>query len=373
MITRWEIRENNLTSGSVYILAIVGDEEGIAVLEKELYFFCKLVPAKLPPFTHIFELSNITDDDMLEKVRVKIEECVNEPAGNATAAFSKDEKSRPLNLDVISPETQIYGDGLNFQRSSPQTSRSARENKTDFPEQSSKAVQGHAVIEADDIFSDNPGNALHIAEATRYQEAPTARTDSKLALAKEGLSYNRESDIFDGEIQLENELDVGDGTFISLDTASAKKLQDTTDFNPNAGLSGLLKGGKLEPLNANSSDARNISNEGVSVVPHVQETASGGSLLNKIFKKFSGSSKKSKDEAQTKTAAVPSEKKPLPKPQAMPPAAPAQNKKAEKSAAGTNVSASAEEVFKEKHPSSEQNIVVREDEPLPQAFKKTEV
>lgn len=375
MISRWEIRENTVTSGSVYILALIADEEGSAAIEKELYFFCRRVEAKLPPFTHIFELTNITDDGMLEKIRVKIEETVTENPNDATVAFSKEENEKPLNLDVVSPETQIADDLISLQNN-----KRGRGGYEPLPEDSSK---GKAVLDADEIFSSPTGPSLHIAEATRYEEMPTARakTNSKLSLAQGGIDFDVEGDL-DTNIQLENDLDIGDGTFISLDTASAKKLSDTTDFNPNAGLSGLLKGKNLEPLNNASGDtSRNVNNPGVSVVPHV-ETSSGGSLLNKIFKKFSGSSKKTKEETRTNTleeqksvhkpfteqlkdkAQKEAGKKAAPQPKR--PTPPDQTK------ATQSITKAAEEVFKEKKPQS-RGIVVGQDEPTPDVFKKSPV
>ncbi len=376
MITRWEIRENTVTSGSVYILAVVGDAGDVAFIEKELYFFCRLVSVKLPPFTHIFELTNISDDDMLEKIRVKIEECINETANNATAVFSADHLGKDLNLDVISPETQVFP--MEFTKPAAQTKAVKPATQEAKPKPAPVRAQP---APTHDIFTAEPGPSLHIAEATRYQEEPpTVKTNSRLSLAKDGLSFDKEEDAFEGGIQLENELDVGDGTFISLDTASAKKLQETTDFNPNAGLSGLLKGGKLEPLNTQSSgDPRNVSSEGVSVVPHIPQTSSGGSILNKIFKKFSGSGKKAPDtEVTSATASAATANMQT---QSVKPAAkPAQKADAseDKSNSRTSITQAAAEVFKEKKPApfnnpAPHNIVVTPDEPTPDVFKKTEI
>ncbi len=375
MITRWEIRENTVTSGSVYILAVVGGAEDVAFIEKELYFFCKLVNVTLPPFTHIFELTNISDDDMLEKIRVKIEECINETANNATAVFSADHLGKDLNLDVISPETQVFP--MEFTKPAAQTKAVKPAAQEAAPKPAPVRPQP---APKHDIFSAAPGPSLHIAEATRYQEEPpTVKTDSRLSLAKDGLSFDKETDAFEGGIQLENELDVGDGTFISLDTASAKKLQETTDFDPNAGLSGLLKGGKLEPLNAqSSSDPRNVSSDGVSVVPHIPQTSSGGSILNKIFKKFSGSGKKGPDTEVTAASALSST--PNAPSRSVPAASKASAKTLsaeDKSKSRTSITQAAAEVFREKKPAmpnaAPHNIVVTPDEPTPDVFKKTEV
>lgn len=372
MITRWEIRENTVTSGSVYILAVVGDTGDVAFIEKELYFFCRLVNVKLPPFTHIFELTNISDDDMLEKIRVKIEECINETANNATAVFSADHLGKDLNLDVISPETQVFPMEANVPSANAKISPSKSQNISQPAASPSRQKEPQH-----DIFAAAPGPALHIAEATRYQEEPpTLKTNSRLSLAKDGLSFDKEEDAFEGGIQLENELDVGDGTFISLDTASAKQLQETTDFNPNAGLSGLLKGAKLDPLNTQSGgDPRNVSSEGVSVVPHIPQTTSGGSLLNKIFKKFSGSGKKAPDTEVT--TAPPAASAVTNVPPVVKTAAKTVVSE-EKANPRTSITEAAAEVFKEKKAAAPRNpaphnIIVTPDEPTPDVFKKTEI
>ncbi len=380
MITRWEIRENTVTSGSVYILAVVGDAGDVAFIEKELYFFCRLVNVKLPPFTHIFELTNISDDDMLEKIRVKIEECINETANNATAVFSADHLGKDLNLDVISPETQVFPMDVNVPSPATKIAPSKAQEIAKKPASSPQAAGKQ------DIFEAAPGPVLRIAEATRYQEEPpTIKTNSRLSLAKDGLSFDKEEDAFEGGIQLENELDVGDGTFISLDTASAKKLQETTDFDPNAGLSGLLKNAKLEPLNTKSSgDPRNVSSEGVSVVPHVPQTSSGGSILNKIFRKFSASAKKGQ-ETEITTSVASSAQTAQAQEQAnktaasVPSKAPAQTvSAAERAPAKTSITEAAAEVFKEKQPAADKkavphNVVVTPEETTPDVFKKTEI
>jgi len=368
MITRWEIRENTVTSGSVYILAIIGDSEGVAALEKELYFFCRFVDVKLPPFTHVFELVNVSDEGMLEKIRIKIEECVHNASGENSSVFSTEDSQKGLNLDVISPETQIFPQD-SFKQAvstpaqqepdpysglSPLNAVDARDRAKAAPQEEHEEVQ-----------------SLHIAEATRYEEMPSSpKTESKLSLAKSGLSVSKESDAFEGGIQIDNELDVGDGTFINLDSASSKQLSEKTDFNPAEGLSGLLKDVKMNPLGgepSKSSAPATGSSSNVDLVAPVSKVETGG-LLSKIFKRF-GSSKETKRVAPMLKPAAPTALKPAApqvRPQAphIPPAPPQIAEHAPNPFDSLN----------KKPQEPEHSVVVRQDEPAPEVLpEKPEV
>ena len=112
MIKHWEIVENKWTQDSAYVLCIVGDETDSALVTKELSSFCKLVDVKVSSFNYIFELLNVTDDDILQKIRNRIEEIV--------AKSSSKDKSDSLSLGPVrisegglafSPE-DIAGDNL---------------------------------------------------------------------------------------------------------------------------------------------------------------------------------------------------------------------------------------------------------------------
>ena len=76
MIKHWEILENRWTQDSAYVLCIEGDDNDAALISKELSSFCKLIDVKVSSFNHIFELLNVTDDDILQKIRTRIEEIV---------------------------------------------------------------------------------------------------------------------------------------------------------------------------------------------------------------------------------------------------------------------------------------------------------
>ena len=74
MIKHWEILENKWTQNSAYVLAIEGEDSDSDLILKELSSFCSLTDIKIPNFTHIFELLNVSDDDILQKMRQKIED-----------------------------------------------------------------------------------------------------------------------------------------------------------------------------------------------------------------------------------------------------------------------------------------------------------
>lgn len=105
MIKRWEIRENTLTENSVYILLVQGDEDSAQRISNQLSAFCRLIEENVSPFTHVFELYNITDDSMLEKIRIKIEEI----SQQVVIEGDINERTKHVNLDVISPATEILG------------------------------------------------------------------------------------------------------------------------------------------------------------------------------------------------------------------------------------------------------------------------
>lgn len=76
MIKHWEILENKWTQDSAYVLCVEGDDKDSALILKELSSFCKLIDIKVSSFNHVFELLNVTDDDILQKIRTRIEEIV---------------------------------------------------------------------------------------------------------------------------------------------------------------------------------------------------------------------------------------------------------------------------------------------------------
>jgi hypothetical protein len=93
------------------MLVVQGSDDDAVILEKSLSGFAKLIDAKVSPFTHTFELLNITDDDMLQKIRARIEQMANESSlGNQTACEETHEEASVLPKDktnaVSSSQTQ---------------------------------------------------------------------------------------------------------------------------------------------------------------------------------------------------------------------------------------------------------------------------
>ena len=73
MINGYEIRENTVTPNSVFLLLLKADEAGCKEIEDKLSAFCKLTNLQMKGFDYVFELSGITDDSMLEKLRSRID------------------------------------------------------------------------------------------------------------------------------------------------------------------------------------------------------------------------------------------------------------------------------------------------------------
>lgn len=86
MISKYEIRENSLTQNSVYVLLLKADEQGRKDVEKEFTDHCKLIEEKVEGFDYVFELLNITDESMLEKIRTKID-FLSSSISNVTQTF----------------------------------------------------------------------------------------------------------------------------------------------------------------------------------------------------------------------------------------------------------------------------------------------
>ena len=74
MIKHWEILENKWTKNSAYVLGIQGDDSDSQLILRELSSFCSLIDVKVSNLTHLFELINVNDDDILQKIRTKVDE-----------------------------------------------------------------------------------------------------------------------------------------------------------------------------------------------------------------------------------------------------------------------------------------------------------
>lgn len=98
MIGNYEIRENSLTQNSVFLLLVKADEKGCEDIKRELSSFCKLIDEKVKGFDYAFELSGITDDSMLEKVRAKLDVIAASALG-VTQTFDNMNKTATIDID----------------------------------------------------------------------------------------------------------------------------------------------------------------------------------------------------------------------------------------------------------------------------------
>lgn len=258
MIKRWEIRENTLTDNSIYILLVEGTDDSAQNISAGLSAFCRLIDAKVPPFTHVFELYNITDDSMLEKIRIKIEEI----SQQVVIEGDVNERTKHVDLDLISPETEIIGRTPVAEESSEESSpaqisedpsqkqnafftprrpasEAARvqvsERPAFTPSQQAAAAperQGPSSVSGgvkEDIFEVKPKK-----EETKISASDIFGSVEKSSTGKVHLSdgsFSIRQDFASAEslnIELENSCDVGDGTFINLSSAEGTKLKSYT-------------------------------------------------------------------------------------------------------------------------------------------------
>ncbi len=97
MISGYDIRENSLTQNSVFLLLLKADEEGCKLVLRELSAFCKLLEVKVKDFDYVFELSGITDDTMLEKLRGKID-FLSSPVQEVPGSFSNPNETSTITV-----------------------------------------------------------------------------------------------------------------------------------------------------------------------------------------------------------------------------------------------------------------------------------
>ena len=97
MISSYEIRENSLTRNSVFLLLVKADNQGRDDIQRDLSSFCKLIDAKVKGFDYVFELSGITDDTMLEKIKTKLEMLSSSVSGS-TQTFGNNAKTKIVDI-----------------------------------------------------------------------------------------------------------------------------------------------------------------------------------------------------------------------------------------------------------------------------------
>lgn len=106
MISGYEIRENTVTPNSVFLLLLKADEAGCKEIEDKLSAFCTLTHHKMKGFDYVFELSGITDDSMLEKIRSKID-FISSSVMGVTQTFANPTKTETITLKGLTEMPQI--------------------------------------------------------------------------------------------------------------------------------------------------------------------------------------------------------------------------------------------------------------------------
>ena len=206
MIKRWEIRENTITDNSIYLLLIEGDEESAARISGQLSAFCRLIEEKVPPFSYAFELYNITDDSMLEKIRIKIEEI------SQQAAIEGDinERTKHVNLDAISPATEILG-----RRAEPERETRA----VQAGEKSFRASKG-SFLDIEPVKETTKVSAEDIFGSEKKEEGKVHLSDGDFSIKQDFAN------IESLDIELDASSKGGDGTFINLSSAESTHIKN---------------------------------------------------------------------------------------------------------------------------------------------------
>lgn len=286
MIKRWEIRENTLTDNSIYVLLVEGTDDSAQNISAELSAFCRLIEAKVPPFTHVFELYNITDDSMLEKIRIKIEGI----SQQVVIEGDVNERTKHIDLDLISPKTEILGRAPGAEEPSEgafpaQVSEETLQEHNAFfaprepsaapkpklpqrpaftPQQAKPAFEPHRQVpsaprrEAPAAIptETNAVKKDFLAESPKKEETKVSPTDifgpleksstGKVQLSDGSFSIRQDLASVDSlSIELENHVDVGDGTFINLSSAEGTKLKS---YPSEEGFRTLTKGTKTATM-----------------------------------------------------------------------------------------------------------------------------
>ena len=106
MINGYEIRENTVTSNSVFLFLLKADEEGRKKIEENLSAFCKLTNLKVKGFDYVFELAGIRDDSMLDKFKNQVEN-LSSPVNPVTHTFGNPLKTETITLNNTSTMPKI--------------------------------------------------------------------------------------------------------------------------------------------------------------------------------------------------------------------------------------------------------------------------
>ena len=108
MISSYEIRENSLTTNSVFILLVKGDEEGYEDILQEFQDICQVINEKIENYDYVFELIGITDDYMLEKIKGRMEFLSSSVLG-VSQTFDNKNKTETISID--NPKIKLSNTG----------------------------------------------------------------------------------------------------------------------------------------------------------------------------------------------------------------------------------------------------------------------
>ena len=113
MINGYEIRENTVTPNSVFLFLLRADEDGRKKIEDNLSAFCKLTNFKMKGFDYVFELSGITDDNMLDKFKNQVDSLSSDIRG-VTQTFANASKTETITLSNSKDLPKIGDANLNI-------------------------------------------------------------------------------------------------------------------------------------------------------------------------------------------------------------------------------------------------------------------
>ena len=169
MIKHWEILENIWTSDSAYVLGISGEEQDVALITKELSSFCSLIDVQVPKFTHIFELLNVTDDDILQKIRKKVEDIVSKSSASEKLSFGEAPVIVSKNSDVLYSKEVKPEDIFSDSSENSNGLSSSDGTEIDISHASSTNLEKHQTFR-DDISPKDQKQKTSIVRAPRKKE-----------------------------------------------------------------------------------------------------------------------------------------------------------------------------------------------------------
>lgn len=248
MIEKWDIRENTVSDGSVYVLVLKGADADAAALQAGLAGFANLITARVPGFTHVLELSSITDDGMLERIRTRIEEIVRQTNGASEQAPAPAPQQPAPETPPAKPEPAPAPAAPKPAFVQPSAAKIIKPSMPPAP----SAAKPAPALSQEDIFAPADKDILKpapppepapaeetvdiISLITGCEESSGSQKITAVQLANTDLSLRRPKDqsIRLNSIKLENDLEAGDGTLINLGAVDTKEIKDMSGYNQKA-------------------------------------------------------------------------------------------------------------------------------------------